>query len=192
MARNTRPARSARLRSAALAAIVLAGSWGLAGCYVDVLSGEEPRIEAPPSSTVDPFPDALPVGATHEGKVVTTVIAIEHGGADTWPAAGEGYDWLWVNARVCVPVSGATTEIGWYQWAATAADGGWYPADVDYAAPRPTNQLPRLVDLVPGDCREGRVLIPVPDDAEVVAVVNADRSGEPQSVWRYDDTDEGE
>ena len=107
-----------------------------------------------------------------------------------WPTAGAGHSWWWVNVRTCVVASGSASEIGWYQWAIIASDGSWYAPDLDYAGNRPTNQLPRLQELAPGDCREGRVLFPIPDDAEVMAVVNADQSGEPQGTWLLDDPKE--
>ncbi len=184
MGHAVRPASLRLLAGTAVAAALLSG------CGLDAFSSDEPALEAPPSDADDPYPDALAVGETYEGDVRTTVIAIARGGAPAWPNAGEGYDWLWANVRTCVPASGSATEIGWYQWAAAASDGGWFSADLDYDSDRPTNQLPQLVELAPGDCREGRVLIPVPDEAEVLAVVNADRSGRPQGTWRFDDPEE--
>ena len=178
------PSTARHLAGAALGAALLSG------CGIDALSPEEPELEAPSTEAADPYPDALAVGDTHEGDARTTVIAIAEGGAPAWPAAGAGYEWWWVNLRTCVPASGAPTEIGWYQWAITDSEGGWYGADLDYAGRRPTNQLPRLLELAPGDCREGRVLVPVPDEARVIAVVNADRSGRPQGTWLYDDPEE--
>lgn len=176
---------SARLLAGAAVAAAL-----LTGCGLDVLSSEEPELEAPPTDADDPYSDALAVGDTYEGDVRTTVIDIALGGAPAWSAAGEGFDWLWVKARTCVVASGSPAEIGWYQWAAVASDGSWYAADLDYADNRPRDQLPRLLELAPGDCREGRVLFAVPDEVEVVAIVNADRSGEPQGTWLFDDPEE--
>lgn len=175
--------RPASLRVAAGTALAAAL---LGGCDLDALSEDEPPLEAPPSETGDAYPDALSIGDSFEGGTVTTVSAIAKGGASSWPAAGDGYDWLWANVRVCVPASGSTTEVGWYQWAVVATDGAWYPADLDYASNRPTDQLTRLIELAPGDCREGRVLIPVPDEAELIALVNADQSGRPQGTWLID------
>ncbi len=178
-----KPTSGRLLAVAALASVVLAG------CDLDALSSADPKLEGPPSATADGYPNALSVGDTFEGDVLTTVIAVAKGGAPSWPSAGEGYDWLWANVRTCVPASGTTTEIGWYQWAVSGTDGGWYPADLDYDSDRPTNQFPRLRELTPGDCREGRVLIPVPVEAEVIAVINADESGQPQGTWLIDDAD---
>lgn len=161
----------------------------LTGCELDALSSEDPKLEAPPTEVAEAYPNALSVGDAFEGDVLTTVLAVATGGAPSWPPAGEGYDWLWANVRTCVPASGSATEVGWYQWAVSGTGGGWYPADLDYDSNRPTNQFPRLLELTPGDCREGRVLIPVPVDAEVIAVVNADQSGEPQGAWLIDDAD---
>ena len=175
--------RPASLRLAAGTALTAAL---LSGCGLDALSEDEPPLEAPPTEAGDAYPDALSVGDSFEGDAVTTVIAIAKGGDPSWPEAGDGYDWLWANVRTCIPTSGSTTEVGWYQWAAVATDDGWYPADLDYDSDRPTNQLTRLIELTPGDCREGRVLIPVPDEAEVIALVNADQSGQPQGTWLVD------
>ena len=172
-----------------LLAVAALASLLLSGCDLDVLSSDDPKLEAPPTEEVAAVPEALSVGDTFEGDVLTTVVAVAKGGDPSWTSPGDGYDWLWANVRTCVPASGSTTEIGWYQWAVTGTDGGWYPADLDYDDDRPTNQFPRFLELTPGDCREGRVLIPVPVEAELITVVNADQSGQPQGTWLLDDSD---
>ncbi len=95
-----------------------------------------------------------------------------------------------LSVRTCVPAGGSPTEVGWYQWAATGSDGGWYSADLDYDGDRPTPQYPRLDDLTPGGCAVGQILIEVPKRAELVTLVNADRSGAPQGTWVLGDRGE--
>lgn len=157
-----------------------------AGCDVgEVLDPEDTEPEPALTDPSDLPPDtALPVGETFEGDASTTVEAILRGdGADSWLPAGASFEWLSATVQTCVSAGGSTTEVGWYQWAAVGADGGWYPADLDYGRDRPVAQYPRLVDLAPGECAEGRILIPVPRDAELVTLVNASQSGAPQGTW---------
>lgn len=161
------------------------GSLLLTGCE----SGEELDPDYADSDTVatdatDALADALTVGETFEGDASTTVEALIRGpGADAWLRAGADYEWLAVTATTCLSAAESVTEVGWYQWAAVDADGDWYPADLDYDNERPTRQYPMLDDVAPGSCAAGRILIPIPEDAELVSVVNADRSGEPQGTW---------
>lgn len=146
---------------------------------------DESPIEAQSPS---PWPEALEIGATYDGTVSTTVTEVLRGqDDDTWAPAGEGYEWLTVGVRTCVPAGASTSQVGWYQWAATGVDGGWYAADLDYGRPFPRGQYPRLAEVVPGECVEGRVLIPVPQQAEVIALINADKFGAPQGSWLVGD-----
>lgn len=160
----------------------------LTGCGVaDVLDSDESGSDAPVAESSDPtaIEGALAVGETFDdGAVSTTVKAILRGeGAESWLPAGESFEWLSATVRTCVPAGGSTAEVGWYQWAATGADGGWYPAHLDYDRPKPDGQYPQLDDVAPGECAQGRVLIAVPREAEVVALINSDQAGVPQGTW---------
>lgn len=163
----------------------------LTGCDVgDVLDPEEPGAEPAITESSEPvdLESALPIGETFDGAASTTVESIARGeGDDSWVPAGANFEWLSATVRTCVSAGGSTTEVGWYQWAATGVDGGWYPADLDYDRDRPTGQYPRLADLAPGECAEGRILIAVPRDAEVVTLVNADQDGVAQGSWLVGD-----
>ncbi len=178
---------SRRLLGAAALAVVAT----LTGCDAgEVLSSDDPDPDAATTSepSADALQGALSLGETFEGETSTTVEGAVRGEGDqSWTPAGEGYEWLSVTARTCVPAGASGTEVGWYQWAATGADGGWYPADVDYGNGRPTGQYPRMAEVTPGTCVEGRLLIPVPQQAEVVTLVNADESGVPQGTWLVGD-----
>ena len=163
----------------------------LTGCGAqEVLDSEDPG--AGPATT-EPSEGteaetALSIGGTSDGEASTTVESVVRGeGADAWLRAGPELEWLSTTVRTCVSAGGSTTEIGWYQWAAVGADGAWYPADLDYDRPRPTGQYPRLAELAPGECAEGRILIAIPLDAEVVTLVGADRNGVPQGTWLVGD-----
>jgi|GEM_PF-6477654 len=173
---------SRRLLGAATLLVV-----ALTGCDAgEVLSSEDPEPEAAATTgpSVDPLQDALAVGETFEGATSTTVQDVARGGGDgSWTPAGEGYEWLSVTARACVPGGASGAEVGWYQWAATGADGGWYPAAVDYDNALPTGQYPRRGEVTPGTCAEGRLLVAVPRQAEIVTLVNADENGVPQGTW---------
>ena len=177
---------SRRLLAVALASVLFTG------CGVgDVLdsgdSGADPTV-AEPSDDPAGLESALPIGDTFEGDASTTVEeVIRDAGDDTWVPAGANFEWLSATVRTCVSAGGSRTEAGWYQWAATGADDGWYPADLDYDEDRPGGQYPRLVDLAPGECAEGRILIPVPIDAELVTLVNASQSGVTQGTWLIGD-----
>ena len=116
----------------------------LTGCDLDALSSEDPKLEAPPTEAGAAYPDALAVGDTFEGDALTTVIEVAKGGDPSWLSAGDGYDWLWADVRTCVPASGTTTEIGWYQWAAAGTDGGWYATDLDYDSDTPDQPVPAV------------------------------------------------
>jgi hypothetical protein len=165
------------LAGAALTSLLLTGCD--AGDLIDQdRSGADPSISEPsePAATEG----ALSVGDTFDGAVSTTVETILRGeGDDSWLRAGVNFEWLSAAVRTCVSAGGSTTEVGWYQWAVTDADGAWYPADLDYDRERPTGQYPKLADLAPGECTEGRILIAVPRDA--------DRAGVPQGSWLVGD-----
>jgi hypothetical protein len=169
---------------AATAAVVLTG------CGADVLDPDDSEEDPSASEATDPaeVEEALPVGETYEGAASTTVETVDRGPGDaSWLAAGANFEWLSASVRTCVSAGGSPTEVGWYQWAAEGSDGGWYPADLDYDDAQPTGQYPRLVDLVPGECTEGVVLIAVPRDAELVTLINADQTGTPQGTWAIGD-----
>ncbi len=174
----------------ALAGAALASAL-LTGCDVGELldpqdTGAEPPLSEP--SDEGALDAALPIGETFEGVASTTVESVLRGkGADSWLPAGANFEWLSASVQTCVSAGGARTEVGWYQWAAIGADGGWYAADLDYDRDRPAEQYPRLVDLAPGDCAEGRILIPVPRDAELVTLTNASPSGVAQGSWLIGD-----
>ena len=156
----------------------------------ELLGSDEPDADPSISEPSEPVPaeDALSLGETFDGAASTTVESVTRGESDeSWLPAGANFEWLSAAVRSCVSAGGSTTEVGWYQWAATDADGSWYPADLDYDRPRPTGQFPQLVELAPGECAEGRVLIAVPTDAELVALVNADPAGVPQGSWLIGD-----
>ncbi len=162
----------------------------LTGCNAgDLLSSDDdsgPDLVAEPSDTT--LDNALAVGETFEGATSTTLQAVTRGpGNESWVPARDDYEWLSLLVRTCVPAGGSPTEVGWYQWAATGSDGGWYSADLDYDGDLPTGQYPRLTDLTPGDCAVGRILMSVPRGAELITLVNADRSGAPQGTWLLGD-----
>lgn len=162
----------------------------LTGCDAGgVLGADEAEDEPSISEPSEPAEvEGLPIGDTFDGDASTTVESIDRGEGDgTWLEAGDNFEWLSATVRTCVSAVRPTTEIGWYQWAATGADGGWYPADLDYDGDGPAGQYPRLTDLAPGECAEGLILIAVPSDAEVVALVNADQAGVPQGTWLVGD-----
>lgn len=170
-----------------LGATALAVVATLTGCDAgEVLSADDPDPDAATTSepSADALQGALSLGETSEGETSTTVEGVVRGeGDESWTPAGEGYEWLSVTARTCVPGGASSTEVGWYQWAATGADGGWYPAAIDYDNARPTGQYPRRGEVTPGTCAEGRLLVAVPQQAEVVTLVNADENGVPQGTW---------
>ena len=175
---------AARTAGAALASVLLVG------CDVGGVLGSDEADDPSISEPTDPseLEDGLAIGETFDGDASTTVESIVRGdGESTWLDPGETFEWLVPTVRTCISAVRPATEIGWYQWAAQDADGGWYPADLDYDEPEPSGQYPRLEDLAPGECAEGRVLIAVPRDAEVVALINADRSGKPQGTWLVGD-----
>lgn len=179
-------------RLAVGSACVVLASLLLTGCDAgEVLSPDDSESEpsiAKPSEPAAPTEGSLRIGETFEGATSTTVDAIARGdGGETWLTAGGNFEWLSPTVRTCVSAGGSTTEIGWYQWAATGIDGGWYPADLDYDGTEPTNQYPRLAELAPGECAKGRILIAVPRDAEVVTLINADQDGAPQGTWLVGD-----
>jgi hypothetical protein len=163
----------------------------LTGCDVGEVLGadeaeDEPSISEPSDSAE--VEGALAIGDTFDGEASTTVESIIRGeGDETWLEAGDNFEWLSPTVRTCVSAVRPTTEVGWYQWAATGADGSWYPADLDYDDAQPADQYPRLTDLAPGECAEGRILIAVPSEAEVVALINSDQSGTPQGSWLVGD-----
>ncbi|WP_322936939.1 hypothetical protein [Nocardioides bizhenqiangii] len=163
----------------------------LTGCDAgEVLDPEDSGAGPTATETSDAaeLESALAIGETFEGAASTTVKAIFRGeGAEEWLPAGANFEWVAATVRTCVSAGGSGTEIGWYQWAATGADGGWYPADLDYDRDLPTGQYPRLTELAPGECAEGRILIAVPRDAELVTLVNSDQAGVPQGSWLIGD-----
>jgi len=173
------------LAGAALASVLFTGCG--VGDVLDDDADADPTIAEPEDDSAG-TEGALAIGETFEGAASTTVETILRGeGDDSWVPAGENFEWLSATVRTCVSAGGARTEAGWYQWAATGTDGGWYPADLDYDEPRPAEQYPRLVDLEPGECAEGRILIPVPSDAELLTLVNASQSGVAQGAWLIGD-----
>lgn len=173
---------SRRLLAAATLAVV-----AFTGCDAgEVLSADDPDPEAAVTTgpSVDVLEGALAVGETFEGATSTTVAdVVRSEGEESWTPAGEGYEWLSVTVRSCVPGGASGAEVGWYQWAATGADGGWYPAAIDYDNARPTGQYPQRGEVTTGTCAEGRLLVAVPQQAEVVTLVNADENGVPQGTW---------
>ncbi len=178
-----KPSSRRRLVGAALASVLLTGCDAVLDR--DDLDAE-PSVAEPDDATA--LEGALAIGDTYEGDASTTVEAILRGEGDgTWVPAGDNFEWLSATVTTCVSAGGSRTEAGWYQWAATGADGGWYPADLDYDLDRPVEQYPRLVDLAPGECAEGRILIPVPTDAEIVTLINASQSGSAQGTWLVGD-----
>jgi hypothetical protein len=169
---------------AAVAALLLAGCD--AGGDPPDETEDEPSVAE--SSEPPPTEGTLPIGETFEGATSTRVKEIVRGDGDaSWLSAGDNFEWLTPTVRTCVSAGGLPTEIGWYQWAATGIDGGWFPADLDYDDPQPADQYPRLEELAPGECAEGRILIAVPRDAEVFTLVNADQDGVPQGSWLVGD-----
>ena len=164
----------------------------LTGCGAgDLLSSDDPDPAPVDEASVDPLADALAIGDTFDGASSTTLQAVvRRAGDESWVPSRDGYEWLSLTVRTCVPAGGSPTEVGWYQWAATGSDGGWYSADLDYDGDRPAPKYPKLEDLAPGSCAEGRVLIDIPQGAELVTLVNADRSGEPQGTWLLGDAGE--
>jgi len=180
---------SRRLLAAAALASVL-----LTGCDVgDVLGSDDADPDAEPSGAepddaATDLEDALTIGDTYEGDATTTVESILRGeGDDSWLPAGDNFEWLAATVSTCVSAGGSQTEVGWYQWAVTGTDGGWYGADLDYDGERPSGRYPLLAELAPGECAEGQILIPVPRDAELITLINADRSGLPQGTWLIGD-----
>jgi hypothetical protein len=160
----------------------------LSGCDAGVLSDDESEPEVPAAEpTVAAWANALPVGDTFDGPVATTVLAVTKDSDPSWEEPGENLEWLSADVRSCIPAGGSASEVGWYQWAASGTDGGWYPADLDYAGDEPADQYPRLAELAPGECVEGRILFAIPGQAEVTVLVNADETGAAQGSWLLGD-----
>ena len=177
-------ARRVLVGSAVVAALLLSGCD--AGQVLSSDDDSEPDVPAT-EPTAAAWANALPVGDTFDGPVETTVIAVAKDGDQSWEEPGESLDWLSADVRSCIPAGGSASEVGWYQWAASGADGGWYPADLDYASDEPLDQYPRLVELAPGECVEGRILFAIPRQAEVTVLVNADETGAAQGSWLLGD-----
>ncbi len=178
---------SRRLLAVALASVLFTG------CGVgDVLdsgdSGADPTV-AEPSDDPAGLEGALPIGDTFEGDASTTVEeVIRDAGDDTWVPAGD-------ELRVALGHR-AHLRLG----RRVEDRGGLVPVGRHRRRRRlvprrprlrratgPAGQYPRLVDLAPGECAEGRILIPVPIDAELVTLVNASQSGVTQGTWLVGD-----
>ena len=99
-----------------LGATALAVVATLTGCDAgEVLSSDDPDPDAAP--TTEPSAaapqSALSLGETFEGETSTTVEGVVRGeGDESWTPAGEGYEWLLVTARTCVPAGASGTELG--------------------------------------------------------------------------------
>ena len=163
----------------------------LTGCDVgDALDSEDPGAEPTSTEVVGARgpENALPVGETFDGAASTTVTAIARGEGDDLVVAGRRQLRLVVGTvRTCVSAGGSTTEVGWYQWAATGVDGGWYPADLDYDRRPADRAVPAVADLTPGALPRGADPDRGPRDAEVVTFVNADQDGVAQGSWLVGD-----
>lgn len=176
------------LAAAALASVLLTGCGvGDGSDSSDADPDAEPSVAEPDDEATD-LEGALAIGDTYEGDATTTVESVLRGkGGDSWVPAGGNFEWLAATVSTCVSAGGSQTEVGWYQWAATGPDGAWYPADLDYDGEQPSDQYPLLAELAPGECAEGQILIPVPRDAELITLINADRAGVPQGTWLMGD-----